>query len=122
MKILAWNYSGLAKAATVRVLRTLVRSHHPSILFLSELKLSSPCRISKILKSVGFMHFHFVPAIGLAGVLAICWNSSVQLNVVVSNSFLINCMILSLDRVSFGNSLGCIAPLVTHQSLLSLMI
>lgn len=89
MKILAWNCRGLAKAATVIILRSLVRSHHPSILFLLELKISSSLRISQILKSVGFSNFHSFMSTGLAGGIAICWTASINHNAIISTHFLI---------------------------------
>lgn len=95
MIIIAWNYRGICRAVTVRALRVLVRSHHPSIIFVSELKIASLPRLSRIFSSIGFQLSHFVPSVGTSGGLALGWKATVNLSIITANSFLINCLISS---------------------------
>ena len=73
----------------------LIQSHHPVCIFLSELKISSLSKISKILISVGFRFFEFVPANGTTGGLVLAWKFQTDINIICSNSNMINCVVLS---------------------------
>jgi len=53
MKILSWNYRGLAQSFTIRSLRAMVRKSNPDILFLSETKTTTIVALS-ILHKLGF--------------------------------------------------------------------
>lgn len=79
MIIVAWNCRGIARAATVHALRALVRAHHPSLIFISELKISSFHRLSRTFTSLGFSQHQFVPVVGTSGGLALGWTPHITL-------------------------------------------
>ena len=94
MRFFAWNCRGLCQPKAVRALRMLLHSYHPSCIFLSELKISSLSKVSKILVSVGFPHFEFVPAQSSVGGLVLAWKSPTDIQIIFSNTNMINCIIL----------------------------
>lgn len=61
---------------------------------LSETKTVSCERVRRLTTSLGYRHMHCVPARGKAGGLLICWKSSVNLSIVATNEYLINCLVL----------------------------
>ncbi|KAL0378395.1 UNVERIFIED_CONTAM: LINE-1 retrotransposable element O protein [Sesamum radiatum] len=68
MKILAWNCRGLARPTARRMLRDLLQSHKPDIIFLCEVKTSHTDKISSILLSSNLIFSNFVLAVNKAGV------------------------------------------------------
>lgn len=101
----------------LRSLRVFIKTHKPSIVFLSELKTysSSSFKIQKILLSLGFPSFDFVPAIGKVGGIALYWKSVVNLQVVFSNPNMINAMIFFEPSHTPGQLTSVYGP--TIQSL-----
>lgn len=93
MIAIIWNCRGLGQPATVRSLSSLVSSHRPNVVFLSEIKSSNKEKIQKIALGLGFPCTEFIPSVGSAGGLLLCWNNNIDLKVVVANNFLINCMV-----------------------------
>lgn len=67
MKIIACNCKGLAKPKAVRVLKKLLKSSQPDIIFLSEVKTSYTLPISQTLSSAPLTNHFFVLHVGLAG-------------------------------------------------------
>lgn len=79
----------------MRALKALNSAHKPSLLHLSEIKLSSLARFSHIAKLLGFSHFEFVPATDSAGGIALLWKDTLDVRILVSNSNLINALVFS---------------------------
>lgn len=98
MKLLSWNYRGLGNARAVRILGDLVKSHNPSLLFLSETLVMSNV-IADLCKKLGFCHFFTVDAIGRRGGLAVLWKKVMSCKVVNSSSNHIN-LHIQKDMVS----------------------
>jgi hypothetical protein len=94
MKILAWNCRGLALAPTIRVLRALIRSHRPDLLFLSETKVSSS-RFRFLLHGVGFVDMLEVYPVGSRGGIFLTWKDGVDLEPVKLDSHSISCLVFS---------------------------
>lgn len=90
---LVWNCRGIGRAVAVRMLRELLRSHRPDVLFLSEIKSSNNTRILNLSTSLGFDNSHFVPSRGKAGGLLLLWKNSINLQLILSTDFIINCLI-----------------------------
>lgn len=105
-----WNCWGFTKASAYRTLRLLLNTHKPSILFLSEQKLSSLSRLSRKLYSLGFRKFHILPANGLSSGLALYWKDHIDLNLIIHNEYLINYIIFSEPLPSLGNFLCIHGP------------
>ncbi|KAL0410725.1 UNVERIFIED_CONTAM: hypothetical protein Slati_3662200 [Sesamum latifolium] len=93
MKILAWNCRGLARPAARRMLRDLLQSHKPDIIFLCEIKTSHTDKISSILLSSNLIFSNFVPAVNKAGGLCLAWTASVSVNIILENPWMINALI-----------------------------
>lgn len=64
--------------------------HKPSLLFLSEIKLSSPSKFSHIVKLIGFLCFEVIPAIGSSGGITLLWKNFMDVWVLVANNNLVN--------------------------------
>jgi hypothetical protein len=94
MKILAWNCRGLALAPTIRVLRALICSHRPDLLFLSETKVSSS-RYPFLLHGFGFVDMLEVPLVGSRGGIFLTWKEGVDLEPVKLDSHSISYLVLS---------------------------
>lgn len=75
-------------------MRSLVSSNHPDVLLLSEIKILSLSKFSRLISSLQFSLYEFVPAIGKSRGLALCWKSSVNLQLIVSNANLINVLVM----------------------------
>lgn len=59
MNVISWNCRGVGSARTVRVLKEMVKSHKPDLLFLSETKADSN-KVANIAPKLGFLHFYSV--------------------------------------------------------------
>ena len=70
MIFLSWNCCGLARAATKRALRALIRDIGPDVVFLSETKIPID-RVRKFLVSLGFYNLDFVNPKGKKGGLIV---------------------------------------------------
>lgn len=57
------HHEGIGKAPTVRVLKALVREESPDIVFLAEAKVKI-ARFERIKRSIDFVGFHCVEAVG----------------------------------------------------------
>lgn len=80
MNLIGWNCRGLGKPRTVRVLNEMVKSHKPSILFLSE-TLAEGKKIEEVAMKIGFSEFYSVDRIGRSGGLAVFWKRNVRCTV-----------------------------------------
>lgn len=95
MTAILWNCRGIGHAATIRALREINLSHRPSIIFLSETKISDSLKIQSLASSMLFDHFFFVPASGASGGLALLWKSVIDLQIVTANANAILALILN---------------------------
>lgn len=77
MIILCWNCRGLGNPRTVQVLKDLVLSHRPDLVFLSETKCKQQ-RMGHIRAQLSFNGAFTVDAVGHSGGLAIMWKSPIQ--------------------------------------------
>lgn len=89
MKILSWNYQGLAKPKAIRSLRLVLSESKPDIAFLCEVKTHSSSLISKALSSHSLSNIAIMPPAGYAGGLIVAWKDT------------INCTVISLNTSSF---------------------
>lgn len=94
MLALTWNCRGIDHPSTVRILKDYIKSYKPNVIFLSELKLSNLDKIHAVVKAVGFSNMKCVPARGQAGGLLLIWDSVVNIQVVLANDFVIDCMVI----------------------------
>ncbi|KAM6590718.1 hypothetical protein CsatA_013323 [Cannabis sativa] len=72
MRGVAWNCRGLGQTSTVQELKSLLRSHSPDFVFLTELKVDANPLV-RILKALHFYFHIFVPPIGTAGGIVLAW-------------------------------------------------
>lgn len=94
MNILAWNCRGLARPAAIRTLRALVRDSQPDVVFLAETKLTD-AQVKKMLYNLGFPFLVSIPPVNIAGGLCLAWRNGMEIEVIVSNTFLINALVFS---------------------------
>lgn len=69
--------------------------HHPLLIFLSETKISSYVKFSRIAKHLKFPNFEFFPAEASIGGLALLWHETVNVRILLSNSNIIFALIFS---------------------------
>jgi hypothetical protein len=74
MNLLCLNSRGCGRSATVQEIRSLVVMHRPSLVFLSETKMSDR-RSQDLRLRLGFDHAFGVKSEGLSGGLVLFWNS-----------------------------------------------
>lgn len=103
MIILAWNCRGLVKPSAVRSPRGFLNAHKPSVIFFSELKISSLPKVYPILNSLNFRRFHIEPAVCKAKGIALYWKANLDIRIIVSNLRLINCLIFNDPPSTFAS-------------------
>lgn len=74
MNVLAWNYRGLGNPRTFRDLCSLVRLHHPKIVFLSDTRMSDS-RSRNLRFKLGYRN-----SLGISGGLVLFWGESIKLS------------------------------------------
>lgn len=95
MIALVWNCRGLGWPSAVLSLKGFVRTHRPSVLFLSEVHTSPTLKIQKLCKSLGYDHLEFVSALGRSSGLVLFWLNVVNMRIVVANNSMISGIICS---------------------------
>lgn len=118
MIVLLWNCHGIGHSSTVRSLRNYAVSHRLDVVFLSEVKIMHVDRIEKIVKILGFASFEFVPAQGRAGGLLLAWNSSMNIQIILANESVINCLICNTSEEcpwQFTSIYGPVVPILRPQ-------
>lgn len=111
-----WNCRGISHPSTMRSLRGYVKSQKPSYVFVSKVKCCNSVQIEKIVRSLKFNFFEFVPAIGKSGGLLLMWRQDLNIKVIVSSSSFINCMVFC-NHSPTSWQLTCIygPPIPTHK-------
>lgn len=92
MTTFVWNCWGIGHPLTVRILRDFILSNRPGLVFLSEVKCHQVDKVQKIASS-GYPNLEFVSARGIFGGLLLMWQNIIELTVVMSNEYAINCLI-----------------------------
>lgn len=85
MSLLSWNCRGLGQPQTVRVLKEMVKSLKPGLLFLSE-TLVEDNKIELLASNIGFTNFFSVDRQGWGGGLAVFWKNNMQCSVLESSN------------------------------------
>ncbi|KAK8526270.1 hypothetical protein V6N12_020748 [Hibiscus sabdariffa] len=80
MALLAWNVRGLGNRDTVPALKNLCFKHKTGIIFLSEMK-QKKRYLEKVRMKMKMDNEFYVEPTGLAGGLALWWNSEIKLSV-----------------------------------------
>lgn len=93
--VFAWNCCGLGRPVEIHSLRALIRSHRPSIFFLSKLRSSSLTKIQRIFHSLSFYKFEFALFLGRASGLILCWKDNVDFKITIVNHNLISDIVCS---------------------------
>lgn len=97
MKLISWNCRGLGKASTRNRLRKLIFQFYPCVLFLQETKCSSS-RLSFLCNGGCFDNYFCVEPRGSKGGLCILWKKHVNVNVISSSDYWIDCNISTADK------------------------
>ncbi|XP_059446389.1 uncharacterized protein LOC132177930 [Corylus avellana] len=98
MKLLDWNFRGLAHNPTIRVLRALIRHHRPDLLFLSETMVPSS-RFQASSFGLGFSSWLEVPPVGVRGGIFLTWKAGVDVEHVRLDKRCISCLLFSAPSV-----------------------
>lgn len=85
MKLINWNCQGSGNPLTVRALRVLVTQEKPNILFIMETK-NQERQIRYLQQLLKFFDCLIEHPAGLAGGLALFWNSKVSIDLVHQSS------------------------------------
>lgn len=83
MNYLSWNCRGLGTPRAIRILRDLIKSQNPDLIFLSETLVEGSV-ISNIADQLGFNNVFTVDKIGRSGGMAVLWNRKVECQVIDS--------------------------------------
>ncbi|XP_074346129.1 uncharacterized protein LOC141684888 [Apium graveolens] len=84
MILVGWNYRGVGQPRTVRVLKDVIRSQKPDLLFLSE-TLAVRNKIEALASKLGFTNFFSVDRVGRSGGLVIFWKHNMSCAVMSSS-------------------------------------
>lgn len=90
---LVWNCRDIGQASTVRSLKLLLKSHRPVFIFLSEVKCCNLVKVQKLIKSIHFDQFEFVPSKGKAGGLLLAWKNSINIKTIITTDNYINSLV-----------------------------
>ncbi|KAF7803052.1 reverse transcriptase [Senna tora] len=100
MIILAWNVRGAGGTDFKRIFRDMVNLHHPSVVILTETRLSG-ARADSVIPTLGFDSFIKVDAMGFAGGIWVLWHSHlINVNALGSSFQEIHCL-LKVNNLSF---------------------
>lgn len=104
MLILAWNCQGVGRPLTFRALKGSVRAHRPSIILLMESR-NKENKMERFRRALNYPNSFYVNPIGLAGGLALWWDSSISISVDVSSNNVVHTSCQSLhDNKSWAMS------------------
>lgn len=98
--IISWNSRGLAVSTTSRELQDLMKTQKMAILFLMETRAQKK-RVERVRRKLKFSNMFYVPAIGIAGGLALLWNKSYCVQVLNS---CINYVHTAIQEKKTGNT------------------
>lgn len=115
MNTIAWNYRGLSQPKAVRALKALISKNNPSLLFLSEIKISSLTRFTRLSKYLGFPSFEIFLGSDSAGGIALLWKSDIDVRILVSNYNIINALIFSHPADTSWQFIGVYEPPIHHN-------
>ena len=85
MTAIGWNCRGVGSSCTVRVLKEMIKSHKPDLLFLSE-TLAVSNKVEALALKLGFVNCFSVDKQGRGGGLAMLWKHNVVCNVFASSN------------------------------------
>ena len=85
MILLSWNCRGMGNLCAVRILGDLIKSHKPSLLFLSETLVTGES-IAELCSKFGFSDYFAVDRVGQGGGLAVFWRNNFSCKIVNSSS------------------------------------
>ncbi|KAL0296120.1 UNVERIFIED_CONTAM: hypothetical protein Sradi_6664100 [Sesamum radiatum] len=110
MILISWNCQGLGTPCTVHTLGELLRSHHPSLVFLAETKCKKG-RIDGIKRRSGLFGC-YVESQGRSGGLALLWDKSTTVQLQTFGPHHINVMCIRKGSLKRGDSLVSTALLI----------
>lgn len=93
MAALFWNYRGINNGTTVQALRSLIRDHRPSIVFLSETQVHDLDYFESLRTRLGFPHAEEVLSFGQSGGLGLFWNDNVDIHVRAKDTYFIDAVV-----------------------------
>lgn len=96
MKILCLNCRGLGQSEAVREVRSLIKLHRPTVVFLSETRQFSDC-VDGLKRSFEFSFGLGVGSYGRGGGLALLWTSEVKIKLQSCDKLHIDVAILNPD-------------------------
>uniref|UniRef100_A0A803P3B6 Endonuclease/exonuclease/phosphatase domain-containing protein n=1 Tax=Cannabis sativa TaxID=3483 RepID=A0A803P3B6_CANSA len=94
MKAIAWSVVVSGITLTVRQLKDLIRKSNPELLVLSEVRLQEG-NLKTFLSKIHFEDFFYVPPVGTAGGLVMCWMKGVDCKIESADKFRITACISS---------------------------
>ncbi|XP_074373955.1 uncharacterized protein LOC141714329 [Apium graveolens] len=83
--MIGWNYRGVGSSWTIRILKEIITSHRPDLLFLSETLIVSN-KIEALASKLGFVNYFSVDKQGNGGGLAMFWKHNLVCNVFDSST------------------------------------
>ncbi|XP_043721146.1 uncharacterized protein LOC122668675 [Telopea speciosissima] len=114
MKILSWNCRGLGRTPTVHSLVRLSREEKPMIIFLIETKAGRE-KIERLRKKLRMHGCFSVDSIGASGGLALFWNHSITVDILCSDSNIIDSKVTQQDGSTFFMTSVYGAPVRTRR-------
>ncbi|XP_074344504.1 uncharacterized protein LOC141683655 [Apium graveolens] len=114
MKHIGWNCRGLGNPRSVHTLGDLIKSHIPTLLFLSETLVRGDI-IPNISRRFGFSGFFAVDAVGRTGGLAVLWESNISCTVIGSSRNYIDMHILEKNIPSWRLTCYYGFPEIAHH-------
>lgn len=112
MRALYWDVRGLGNLRTFHDLQQVLHQYKPNFIFLSETKRNS-YQMKIIRVKLNYDFWLSVGCLGYSGVLALLWNSSININILSYNLHHIDMLILPNDNLTrrftgfYGHSEQC---------------
>jgi len=106
MRAICWNCQGLGTPLTVQNLRAMVAQERPNLILLMETK-NKKSVVDRIKRTLNFQNSHVEEPKGIAGGMAVFWNTEMEVEVEFSSQEMIN-MICSDYESNIKMRLSCI--------------
>ncbi|KAK8540902.1 hypothetical protein V6N13_038644 [Hibiscus sabdariffa] len=99
IKFFCWNAQGCGHPKFIKAVKQYIRDYKPSLVGIVEPRISG-ARADSVIAALGFCYSHRIEAAGFSGGLWLCWQDSIQIDVLVHHFQFMHCRVTCLSTRS----------------------